>query len=51
MLAASWQASGAGCEGDAGQHLRFSISSDGGATWFVVTEKHVSGALVLDHKL
>ena len=35
LLAAAWQASSAGCEGDAKQHLRFSTSRDGGKTWCV----------------
>jgi hypothetical protein len=35
VLAAAWQASAAGCEGDAAQHLRFSTSRDGGETWYV----------------
>ena len=34
LLAAAWQASTAGCEGDAAQHVRFATSHDGGDTWY-----------------
>eukprot|EP00238_Polyblepharides_amylifera_P013106 CAMPEP_0196574354 /NCGR_PEP_ID=MMETSP1081-20130531/4083_1 /TAXON_ID=36882 /ORGANISM="Pyramimonas amylifera, Strain CCMP720" /LENGTH=387 /DNA_ID=CAMNT_0041892349 /DNA_START=68 /DNA_END=1231 /DNA_ORIENTATION=+ len=33
LLGAAWQASSAGCEGDPGQHVRFSLSWDAGQTW------------------
>lgn len=47
LLAAAWQASSAGCEGDAKQHLRFSTSHDGGKTWCVraCVEPHSSATL------
>jgi hypothetical protein len=35
LLCAAWQASSAGYEGDAKQHLRFSTSRDAGKTWCV----------------
>ncbi|KAK3272442.1 hypothetical protein CYMTET_19261 [Cymbomonas tetramitiformis] len=33
LLVGAWQASEAGCEGAAGQHIRFSSSEDAGQTW------------------
>eukprot|EP00192_Tetraselmis_astigmatica_P010644 CAMPEP_0117668668 /NCGR_PEP_ID=MMETSP0804-20121206/11683_1 /TAXON_ID=1074897 /ORGANISM="Tetraselmis astigmatica, Strain CCMP880" /LENGTH=383 /DNA_ID=CAMNT_0005476597 /DNA_START=81 /DNA_END=1232 /DNA_ORIENTATION=- len=33
LMAAAFQASGAGCEGNDTQHLRFTVSRDGGESW------------------